>query len=213
MKTGGQRAKNGIAGLVGQPRLRLLEEMCGRPQTAAELARRVNTSANAVRVHLDGLRQAGLVDYVVERRGVGKPRHVYTITRAAEDLLSTGYAPTLEAVLRKLSEQLDGGLRPFLRDVGKSLGDQYASTDREGFRAAVVALESLGSPVRVKRTVSSRQLTTNCCPLAVVTRNTPEICALVESLLASASGLHVVEHCVRGRHPRCQFQLSDHEVP
>ena len=53
------------SGVWGEARGRILVELCGHPQTAAELATRVGTSGNAVRVHLDGLRDAGLVDYTV----------------------------------------------------------------------------------------------------------------------------------------------------
>src|SRR5438067_13111617 len=88
-----------VDGILGEPRGRLLTALCGRPQTAVELATAVGTSSNAVRVHLAGLRSAGLVDYQVARRGVGKPTHVYSVTTAAEYLLSSAYAPTLQALL------------------------------------------------------------------------------------------------------------------
>src|SRR5215212_9654966 len=94
-----------VNGLFGDARGRLLVELCGRPQTAVELARRVKTSSNAVRVHLDGMRRAGLVDYVVERRGVGKPRHVYAITATAEELLSAAYTQTLVALISILQQR------------------------------------------------------------------------------------------------------------
>ena len=196
-----------IKGLFGDTRGRLLVELCGQPQTAAELAARVETSSNAVRVHLDGLRKAGLVDYTIERRGVGKPRHVYANTASAEILLSIGYVPTLEALLQELREQLNGGFSPFLRSAGRSLGEQVSTPER-GVPAAVAALESLGASVAVKRIAGGRRLSTRCCPLAAVTRTTPEMCSLVESMLAATSGLRVNELCVRGAHPRCHFLLD-----
>ena len=198
-----------IGGLFGDARARLLFELCGEPQTAAQLADRVATSSNAVRVHLDSLRSAGLVDYRVERRGVGKPRHVYAITAAAENLLSIAYATTLKALLDRLQHRLDSGFNKLMRDVGASIGsEQNAASGREGFPAAVAAFESLGASVSVSRTRQGRELSAKCCPLAAVTRDTPAMCGLVESLLESASGLKVVEHCARGEHPRCHFLLS-----
>ena len=194
-------------GLLGGARTRLLEELCGKPQTAIELAAKVNTSASAVRVHLDGLKKAGMVDYRIERRGVGKPRHVYALTTFAESLLSRGYVPTLDAVLGKLRHRLDGEFATFLRDVGRSLAKSKPSARSGGVQAAVSALESIGASVTVTGNKTVSQLRTNCCPLAAITRKNPEMCGLVESMLASASGRAVQEHCLRGEQPRCEFTI------
>jgi predicted ArsR family transcriptional regulator len=197
------------SGLLGGSRARLLHELCGQPQTAAELAARVATSTNAVRVHLDGLRVAGLVDYRVERGGVGKPRHIYAITGAAENLLSLAYVPTLSALLTNLRQQLNGGFLPLLREVGTSIGKSRASaSNRKSLPAAVAALESLGASVSVKRRSGALHITTRCCPLAAITRDIPEVCNLVESMLGSASGLGVTEECSRGEHPHCNFLIA-----
>src|SRR5436189_4615303 len=108
------RRSSTVQGVLGEARGKLLSELCGRPQTAVELADRVGTSSNAVRVHLDGLRGAGLVDYEVVRRGVGKPTHVFSLTAAAEYLLSSAYAPTLQTLLVTLRKRLNGGFEPVL---------------------------------------------------------------------------------------------------
>src|SRR5439155_9760701 len=110
-----------VDGILGEPRGRLLSALCGRPQTAAELAKGVETSANAVRVHLDALSEAGLVDYSVERRGVGKPTHVYSLTVEAEYLLSRAYAPALAALIEALRAR-NGQFLPTLGDAGVALG-------------------------------------------------------------------------------------------
>jgi predicted ArsR family transcriptional regulator len=199
---------NAIEGLFGDARARLLRELCGEPQTASELAARVATSSNAVRVHLDGLRSAGLVDYRVERRGVGKPRHVYAITSAAENLLSLAYATTLKAVLEKLEGRFDGELTRLLREVGASLGARQRTVRGKKLDRAVAALEALGASVSVQRSAARAALSTKCCPLAVITRDTPAMCGMVKSMLATASGMRVSEKCARGEHPRCHFVLS-----
>jgi predicted ArsR family transcriptional regulator len=161
-----------------------------------------------VRVHLEGLRRAGLVDYRVERRGVGKPRHVYSITSSAENLLSVGYVPTLDALLDAIQGRLKSGFTPFLRQVGKALAERHVLRSRRGIPAAVRALESLGASVSVKRHSDGRMLTTQCCPLAAITRDRSEVCDMVASLLTSASGLSVRDECVRGEHPRCHFVVE-----
>src|SRR5215207_4280178 len=107
-----------VYGVLGEPRGRLLTELCGNPQTAVELAEKVGTSSNAVRVHLEGLRSAGLVDYQIARRGVGKPTHVYALTIEAESVLSSAYAPTLRALVQVLRGRLNGGLPSLFRETG-----------------------------------------------------------------------------------------------
>ena len=107
--------------ILSEPRGRLLAELCGHPRTAAELADRVGTSSNAVRVHLNALRESGLVAFEVERRGVGKPTHRYSLTSAGEYFLSNAYAPALGAILETLRQELDGEFAPWLRRAGAVL--------------------------------------------------------------------------------------------
>ena len=193
--------------ILGEPRGRLLAELCGRPQTAVELAERVGTSSNAVRVHLDGLRSAGLVDYEVKRQQVGKPTHVYSLTTSAENLLSSAYIPTLQTLLDALRARLDGGFVTLLRDVGALLCTRrFAGSEAaRGLDSALSVFESLGTPAVVETKGKQRVLSSRCCPLAAITRETPEVCQLMEQLLTSASGIAMREQCDRGEHPRCAF--------
>jgi predicted ArsR family transcriptional regulator len=198
-------------GILGEPRGRLLVELCGNPQTAAELADRVGTSSNAVRVHLDALRDAGLVRFSVERRGVGKPTHVYALTEAAEYILSTAYAPALRAILSTLRGELDGGLSAWLRRAGATLADQerLSSPQPPDIDAALELLRGLGAAVSVERHGGSHLVRSACCPLGAATRTVPETCKLLEGALGATLPSHSVrERCDRGQHPRCAFVVE-----
>jgi predicted ArsR family transcriptional regulator len=197
-------------GIWGQPRGRLLRELCGRPQTAAELAERVATSANAVRVHLAALRQMGLVDYRIERRGVGKPTHVFSLTTSAEYLLSNAYAPTLGVMLGTLHERLDEELVPLLRAAGVKLSGRLRAdgSTHPGLDSAADCLRALGAVVSVEPRGAGLVMRSPCCPLGVVTRHSPELCTLVEAMVGAASGLPVRQECERGDHPRCAFVMG-----
>ena len=203
-----QTASNGI---LGESRGRLLAELCGRPATAAELAERVGTSSNAVRVHLTALREAGLVEFNVERRGVGKPTHSYSLTAAAEYFLSSAYAPALRAILETLREELDGGLSPWLHRAGATLARQQPSTTGGPgqITSGVELLRGLGAVVVTERDGRDTVVRTTCCPLAAATRTASESCKLLEGALAARLPSHQVrERCERGDHPRCAFVLS-----
>jgi predicted ArsR family transcriptional regulator len=202
-----QLATNGI---LGEPRGRLLAELCGHPRSAVELAERVGTSSNAVRVHLEALRKAGLVDFTVERRGVGKPTHVYALTAAAEYLLSSAYAPALRAILDTLRTQLNGGLPAWLQEAGATLARQRSpNPKREGIASALDLWRGLGAVPSTERDGKGYVVRSACCPLGTVTRAVPEACELIEGVLAAALPSYSVrERCERGDHPRCAFAIS-----
>jgi predicted ArsR family transcriptional regulator len=201
------RGSADIAKVLGETRWRLLVELCRHHLTASELAEVVQTSANAVRVHLDALGDAGLVTFVVERRGVGKPTHVYALTSAAESLLSKAYAPVLAALLEAARDGLNGGLLPLLRDAGNALA---AGADRrltgKGMEKANALLEALGAPTEVVQSNGSLVLRAACCPLGTITRQSAEVCTMMEAALTAASGLTFHERCTRGEHPHCAFE-------
>jgi predicted ArsR family transcriptional regulator len=201
-----------VRGVLGETRGRILGELCGQPQSAIELAEHLRISSNAIRVHLEGLRDAGLVDYTVARRGVGKPTHVFALTATAERLLSAAYAPTLQALVDTLRTRLNGGFEPMLRATGvallQRLRAQGGASKKASVDCAVEMLGSLGAPASIERRGRERVLSNRCCPLSAITRETPEACRMMESLLSSASGRQVRESCERGEHPRCSFIIG-----
>jgi DeoR family transcriptional regulator, suf operon transcriptional repressor len=206
-----QPGQSHVVGVLGDTRGRLLSELCAQPRTAAELAAVVNTSANAVRVHLDGLSAAGLVVYRVERRGVGKPTHVYSLTAAAEYLLSVAYAPALKAILDRLRMHLNGGLRPMLREAGVALAESVLAESRQkpSVAAAVGVLRDLGAPAEVEKNNGRQTIRGACCPLGAATRTHPELCGFIEGALTFAGGVAMTERCQHGEHPRCAFVIGE----
>jgi len=76
--------------------------------SAQDLADRLGVHANTVRLHLERLRDAGLVDAEAVRRGtVGRPQHLYFLAAGAPGL---GFDPPahalLAALLAALAEQV-----------------------------------------------------------------------------------------------------------
>ena len=199
-----------VGHVLGETRWRILGELCRRRQTAAELATAVETSANAVRVHLDALQRAGLVSFSVERGKVGKPAHVYALTAAGESLVSKAYAPALAAILVAARAKMNGGFLPMLREAGATLGAAVDQDSKiEGPEAAKRLLESLGGPVDLDQTNGAARLSANCCPLAAVTRNMPELCNMMAAALETTSGMSATVQCTHGAHPRCAFEMTN----
>ena len=68
--------------------------------SANDLAERLGIHANTVRLHLDRLREAGLVDVEAVHRGtVGRPQHLYFLSAGAPGL---GFDPPAHALLAGL---------------------------------------------------------------------------------------------------------------
>src|SRR3954470_14916127 len=68
--------------------------------SAQDLAERLSLHANTVRLHLERLREAGLVDVEPVRRGaVGRPQHLYFLAAGAPAL---GFDPPAHALLAGL---------------------------------------------------------------------------------------------------------------
>jgi len=79
------------------------------PMGAAELASALAVSREAVRQQLARLDAQGLVAARTERRGVGRPTQVYSLTAAAEDRFPDAHAgltvSLIEAVRRELGDE------------------------------------------------------------------------------------------------------------
>jgi len=123
--------------------------------TATELAERLGLHANTVRLHLERLREAGLVDVEPVHRGtVGRPQHVYSLAPGAPGL---GFDPPsytlLAGLLATLAERVgadaddaaaageawgrEAGKRTRSRSCAKALA---AEMDRLGFDPATEQL-------------------------------------------------------------------------
>src|SRR5919204_1960102 len=72
--------------------------------SASDLAERLGIHANTVRLHLERLREVGLVDVEAVHRGtVGRPQHLYFLAPGAPSL---GFDPPAHALLAGLLASL-----------------------------------------------------------------------------------------------------------
>jgi predicted ArsR family transcriptional regulator len=109
--------------------------------TAGELAERLGLHANTVRLHLERLREAGLVDVEPVHRGtVGRPQHVYSLVPGAPGL---GFDPPsytlLAGLLATLAERV-GADAEDAAAAGRAWGVDAGTRTRS--RSCVKALTS-----------------------------------------------------------------------
>lgn len=116
-----------------------------RPAGTAELAERLGLHPNGVRLHLERMLDAGLVQRSRPRQAVGRPRDAWTVAR---DARPGGRAPSAYADLgRWLVRAISPGPRR-LRDVeatGREIGRELAPPQRGSLSETLEAtLTSLG---------------------------------------------------------------------
>src|SRR5947209_2445547 len=99
-----------LKALGDETRFSMYQELAGAtvPMTATDLADELGLHANTVRLHLERLREAGLVDVEPVHRGtVGRPQHVYSLAAGAPGL---GFDPPsytlLAGLLASLAERV-----------------------------------------------------------------------------------------------------------
>jgi predicted ArsR family transcriptional regulator len=206
-------ATNWIERLAGSTRSAVLALLRRSRHTISELSQRLGITDNAVRTHIAALQRDGLVEQVGVRRDArGKPAHVFDLTGEAEELFPKAYAPVLSAVISELERrQGEAETESLLRAVGAAIGDTAASPAlelRSRVDAAAALLTSLGAELRVEPVADGYEVLGHGCPLNLVVRDHHATCVIAESLLASATGAVVTEHCHKGDRSRCAFHIA-----
>ena len=117
------------------------------PLSAHDLADQLGIHANTVRLHLERLREAGLVDVEAVHRGtVGRPQHVYALAPGAPGL---GFDPPsytlLAGLLGALAERM-GADADEAAEIGRRWGVEAGrrTRSRSCAKALVSELERLG---------------------------------------------------------------------
>ncbi len=158
----------------------LLSEL-KRPAGTAELAERLQLHPNGVRLHLERLAQAGLIERARVKQARGRPLDAWAIAPGAEP---GGHAPQayqdlgrwLARVLRVRSAGLRGIERTG-RDIGRELAPNDAPSDSDPLQTSLIALGFQPTVTQAGNdgvTICLR----NCPYRDAVRENQPAICAL-----------------------------------
>jgi DeoR family transcriptional regulator, suf operon transcriptional repressor len=180
--------------------------------TVDDLAAALDLSGNAIRAQLAVLERDGLVRRTGVRPGTSKPARLYGLTAETELLFSHAYVPVLTELLHVLAARLGASeFDGLMRDVGRRLmADRPRPTGdvRRRAEAARDLLNALGGLARVEEQNGGLMIRSDGCPLAAATRQHPEACDAVESLLSEFSGLEVTQCCDRDDGLRCCFEIG-----
>jgi len=158
-----------------------------RPATTQELAALVARHPNTVRIQLQQLADAGLLERRVTRQARGRPRHQWAIARGARP---AGERPQAYGQLSRWLARAAGAAGDFAgiertgREIGRELAPRPAA---QGTATAMQdALTALGFQPRAERASRRRVrfVLANCPYRDAVRQNQPAVCSLHRGITA-----------------------------
>ena len=155
-----------------------------RPAGTAELAERLQLHPNGVRLHLERLERAGLVERTRVRAQRGRPPDAWTIARAARP---GGQKPRAYRDLGRWLARALGARPGALRGIehtGRQIGRELAPSPDAEPGSFETTLTALGFQPRVEEHEPDRVTFCLCnCPYSdAVKENQPAVCALHEGI-------------------------------
>ena len=183
-------------------------------RTVNELAEALTLTDNAVRAHLTALERDGLVRQSGTRPGRRKPNAIYDLTPKAKHLFPKVYGLILRHLLDVLKESITPKeLDKIVRAVGHRLAANYrpavqAVQPQDRIAHALSVLRELGGFCQQKGENGKILLRCYECPVAVAVVGHPEVCRLVETVLADALGVSVHARCQTDPSPQCHFEIE-----
>lgn len=192
-----------------------------RQATVEDLAQRLELTPMTIRHHLNVLQAQNLVIASKVRRSkkVGRPRLVYTLTDAADELFPQSYGvlarhlvsevketmgeEEAEAILRRVAERVAREAPP------PALGQSF----EERLTDVVEFMEELGFISRWEKTEDGYVITNINCPYRHVSREHTEVCIMDTEILSNLLGVTPQRlSSMSAGEPSCSFLLVPEEL-
>lgn len=185
--------------------------------TTEELGQQMEISAVAVRQHLSALESDGLISTTVERRGLGRPVHRYSITPKGDETfprIYDAYAACLLAELREaLGEQAVQDLITAQRH--RFMGMVQGRIDGKTLAEAVVELARIqseyGFMAKAEEEDGGYRLTEHNCSICRVADSHREVCQseilFFSELLGNKAKVERDRYILAGDHV-CSYRIT-----
>lgn len=182
--------------LADPSRTRILAELADAgPLDVRELADRVDLHVNTVRVHLNALADAGLVESeTLPPEGRGRPRVAYRATAAAGDEGGRRYR-LLAEILTALVARFGAEASEQLEEIGEAWGHYLVDSpppfaglsDEQAVERLVALLAEIGFQPMLEQQKRGRQILMRPCPFLELARSHQEvICPIHLGLMRGA---------------------------
>lgn len=184
--------------------------------TVASLAATLGISPISVRHHLTGLQAEGLLKVTLERQAIGRPKHVYSLTEAAERYFPIAYHTLAERLLNELkdsltAEQIEAIVDRMAANVAARYGAlQLSGSLEERLQKLVDTLGEEGFRAAVRRVENGALQAELSCPYLFVGQRQPEACRIERVVMRTALGRNVQRTaCVLNGDRLCIFSVAE----
>jgi len=185
--------------------------------TVNSLAEQLGVTAISIRHHLNSLQGEGLIKIEMERQGVGRPKHIYTLTEAAQRYFPNKYHILVDRLLDELkaklpAEQVELIISSMAANVAARYGADQPTrgTLEERLHHLVDILGEEGFMAAVERVDEKIVLTQINCPYVYIGQRHPEVCRIDHTLMESVLGVDVHQtSCVLHGDRSCTFSVSE----
>jgi len=190
------------------------------PQSAAQLAKRLALTAMAVRLHLYALHEDGQLTTRSAPQRIGRPRKIWSLTRAGQQRFPESYGDLAIDLLREARQQFGSdGIEKLLEARMRTLTETYRQrmpTAKASLSQRVRALARLRSvdgymAEVTKHSDGSFSLIENHCPICSAATLCIGLCAtelrMFEDLLGGGVAVERTEHVLSDSR-RCTYRIT-----
>lgn len=194
--------------------LEILKE--DRQATVEDLAERLELTPMTIRHHLNVMQAQNLVVASKVRRSkkVGRPRLVYTLTEAADDLFPHSYGELARHLVSEVKETMgEEEAEAILRRVAERVAREAPApipgqTFEERLAQVVDFMEGQGFLSRYEKTDGGFVITNVNCPYRNVTQEHEEVCFMDSEVLTRLLGVTPKRlGSIRDRESACRFLI------
>lgn len=183
--------------------------------TADDLSQEIGISSVAVRQHLEVLEAEGLLGSRTERRPIGRPRRLFHLTEAADELFPKNYSGLAQILLEYLESaggtcQVEDAFRFRRERLERDLLPAVEGRDLESRLAAVARMQDEAGYMAEweKDEDGSYLLREHNCAICKIARRFPQACAEELRLIENVTGAEVVrEQHIAGGDPICSYRI------
>ncbi len=188
--------------------------------TVKDLAQAADVTPVSVRHHLSNLQADGMVRVEEKRHGVGRPKHLFSLTDKALELFPTRYYKLANRILEEMKESLPPSV---VSDIFAKIASSMTESLEEKLNGLPLdlRLETLqellqeeGFEIVIEKKGDQIIIHELCCPYYRVGLFHPEICVIDQELLSRSLDVPVEQvSSVLDGDPHCIFciQLENDE--
>lgn len=191
-----------------------------RRATVTSLAEALGLTPISIRHHLTSLQGEGLIAVEIERKSVGRPHYIYSLTEAAQRFFPNKYDVLLERLLDEMkatlpAEQMESIIDNMAAHVAQQYGTQpEAEALEQRLDRLVEILGAEGFMAAVKHVNGKFVLTELNCPYSAIGHRHPEVCRIDHTIMRSVLRVPVQQtSCILHGDHSCTFDVEEERTP